>query len=537
MSPEQRSALMAIDSAVVAVVEAARVLRASLEVVEPPAPVPAPEPPPVDPPVEPPAPEPPAPPAEPPAPVSSVLWQIVEGGTAADVGMTRDAFYSSVQPWRQRGGDWLDAGGVMHGPTPFAAAPSVAGQWCVLDVSSLIEPGQPVQIVVRNLRGQAARHVHGRRGLNPPVLMLADGQVLPCRASAVSTIASAVNANQQPTFALQDGTTLFLRFDPCTGPAVLRIWVERMFGGGAELGVFKLATPVPPLADDTSAATLEGESGLYYQTDSFEGAEWAWMADARYANRFQQYDWQDTDEGRALRIWMDPRQGQVWEGAVPLPESTDVAFEYDLLHLSTPTDHGLRDSGKMPGFRSATKPDDRVAMANSPLWSHLPPGTLGSLAAGNGGAKVHGNDGWSLRGAHGIPYPPGHPLEGSIYMGQYAYHADMLGLYGDSWAWTQGGPMGAPLGRWCRVYQRLKVNTPGVRDGVLECRIDGRLAFLKSDLYLRSAAPWSSLAALGVQTQGGIRSVWLNMWHGGTSMPTKRFPFVMVRNLKVARYA
>lgn len=450
--------------------------------------------------------------------------------------MTRDYLYSHVAPWRQRGGDWLDANGVMHGPTPLAASPAPAGAWCVLDVSSLVEPGQPVQIVVRNLRGVAARVVHGRRGSAPPVLVLADNSALPCRASAVSTIASALNANTAPTFALQDGTTLYLRFDPCTGPAMLRIWVERVFGGNAELGAYRWVEPAPPLAADTSTATLEGESGLYYQTPDFGGVEWDWLKDDRYANRFQQYDWQDTDAGRALRIWMDPRQGMVFEGAVPLPESTDVAFEYDLCHLSTPTDHGLRDSGKMPGFRGPTKPDDRVSLAKSPLWSHLPPGTMGSMLAGNGGAKVHGNDGWSLRGAHGIPYPVGHPLEGSIYMGQYAYHVDMQGLYGDSWAWTQSYPQGAPLGRWCRVYQRLRVNTPGQRDGVLECRIDGRVVFRKTDLYLRSDKPWSALAALGVQTQGGIRSVWLNMWHGGTSMPTKRFPFVMLRNLKVARY-
>jgi hypothetical protein len=465
------------------------------------------------------------------------VWQIREGGSAADVGITRDYFYSGgVTPWRRRGGDWFDRNWVMWGGEPVGRDPAVAGQWCLMDVSDVVVPGKPVQIAVRNLRGQAARHVHGRRGANPPRLLNArTGMSVPCEASAVSSISTAVNANATPTYALQDGTTLYLRFPPVEDDDrfELLIWVEKAFGGAAELGAFHLAEPEPPLASDASVATLEEAPDLYYRTDSFEGAEWAWLRDERYANRFQQYDWQDTDAGRALRIWMDPRQGQVFEGAVPIPESDEVAFEYDLFHLSTPTDHPLRDSGKMPGFRSATKPDDRVAMANSPLWSHLPPGTLGSLIAGNGGAKVHGNDGWSLRGAHGIPYPVGHPLEGSIYMGQYAYHADMLGLYGDSWGWTQAYPQGAPLGKWVRVYQRLKVNTPGVRDGILECRMDGRLVFAKRDLYLRSAAPWSQLAALGVQTQGGCRSVWLNLWHGGTSMPTKRAPFVLLRNLKV----
>lgn len=503
----------------------------------PPAPAPEPAPSPAPTPAPEPAPTPPPAPAPYTPPPPSLAWQIVEGSTAADVGLTRDYLYSAgIAPWSQRGGDWLARDGQLHGAAPVSSAPAIAGEWCLLDVSDLLDPGQPVQIVVRNLRGQAARIVHGRRGTAPPVLTTPTGD-LPCRASAVASLASAVNANASPTFSIADGTTLYLRFDPATGPAVLRVWIEKAFGGSAELGAFRFVAPVPPLAEDTSFATLEGAPDLYYQTDGFDGPEWAWLKDDRTANRFGQYDWQDTDRGKALRIWMDPRQGMVFEGAIPLPESTEAAFEYDLFHLSTPTDHGLRDSGKMPGFRGPTKPDDAFSLSKSPLWSHLPAGTMGSMLAGNGGAKVHGNDGWSLRGSHGIPYPPGHPLEGGIYMGQYAYHVDMAGLYGDSWAWTQAYPQGAPLGQWLRVHQRLKVNTPGVRDGVLECRINGRLVFRKTDVYLRSAQPWSALAALGVQTEGAIRSIWLNMWHGGTSMPTKRFPFVLLRNLKVARFA
>lgn len=488
-----------------------------------------------------PAPSPAPQPAPSPSPTSE-LYQITEGSAAIEEpGLMRDYFYAHIAPWRQRGGDWSDANGVMHGPVAVSRALALSGQWCELDVTQLIEPGKPVQIVVRNMRGEAARRVTGRRGQNAPQLVV-DGAAHPCLASAAATAGTAVNANAVSSFNLAAGTTLFLRFAPVTGTrATLRIFVEQAWGNAADLGTFRLEVPVPPLTGDDSFATLEGQSDLYYSTSSFDGPEYNDLRNIKTSNRFEQYDWVDDPRmGRALRIWMDPRQGMVFNAAVPFPESDRVAFEYDVLHLSEPGKHGMRDAGKMPGFRSATKPDDKFGLSQSPKWAHIEPGSVGSLLAGNGGAKVHGDDGWSLRGSHGKPWAVGHPLEGHIYQGQYAYHPDMEGLYGDSWAWTQRSVEGIPLGKATRIYQRLKVNSidpvtgVGRRDGELECRVNGRLVFMKRDLYLRSGAPWSGLARLGVNTKGGCRSVWLNMWHGGTSMPLHRFPFVLVNNLKVA---
>lgn len=148
-TPEQRAALLAAEAGLVAVQESLRVIRASLEpvVVGPPPPVdpPAPEPPPVEPPapaeppVEPPAPvDPPPPPVIVPQPVGKYrneqphLFQgvgpIIPGPLGAPY--WDGAPYCGPTPdhvdnlcgwaWRRRGGDWVDADGVLHGGKPWA---------------------------------------------------------------------------------------------------------------------------------------------------------------------------------------------------------------------------------------------------------------------------------------------------------------------------------------------------------------------------------------------------------------------------------
>ena len=126
MSPQQRAALLAIDSAVVAVVEAARVLRESLaDPVEPPAPV--------DPPVS----------VDPPVPTQPrgkyrheqrLLFQgfgqgvegipgrgmYTEGHKFGPTWVYVDAL--SGWRWTNRGGDWVDIDGTPQGPNPWAAA-------------------------------------------------------------------------------------------------------------------------------------------------------------------------------------------------------------------------------------------------------------------------------------------------------------------------------------------------------------------------------------------------------------------------------
>lgn len=221
MTPEQRSAIVAAESALIAgsasltaLAEAVRVLRESLDVAAPPAPSPAPEPP---------APEPPAPP---PAPIpaegmryrtqSKTLWTRVEqaqiparlAGVAPlemdRVGPTNIMVCARTDwPWRQPGGDWIDAAGTLHGDVPWHTAPLGAasgpaaaadysvdvtaavqrihadGRWCVLYLRC---PGHP-------------RVISGATSADTPRLTLThdDGsvRVIDCHVSAAISAGSA----------------------------------------------------------------------------------------------------------------------------------------------------------------------------------------------------------------------------------------------------------------------------------------------------------------------------------------------------------
>lgn len=511
--------------------------------VDPPPPPPVEPPPPPPPPVDPPPPPPPPvdpppvepPPAEPP-PVAGSAGIVVFDGS---MGTSLEGAYGNLVPWREKGGDWIDAAGIRQGSTPFASTTARPGDALVsLDVSPMVRPGQALQVVLRasgnTLQAKSRETGDGAR----VVYSLLDGSIVTHSALAdVEVNATTVaQLGKATTLTMYAKSTVYLRFpEPPPGAlgATLQLATVKVWG---TLTVAAFGVVAPFLQRDDSRVTLDGDPRVFFRSEAFEEPLFAGLFDERYANRAKIARVIDTPAGRALEMTFDPSQQGLLNLAVPfVPEATEAAFEYDLTVLSS---FFTSDGGKMPGFSSRTKPDDAYGISQlPPEWRGIPPGSMGTLIAGNGGRRVNGHDGWSLRGGHGVRLVPGHPLGDSLMLDTYAYTADMPGLYGESWVWTQYGPDGClQIGRKHRVYQRLRVNTPGVRDGVLEVRIDGKLVYLKTNVYLRDGQPWAELAALGVQTDGAIGRVWLNMFHGGKKFPPVRAAAFVIRNFKAARF-
>lgn len=289
------------------------------------------------------------------------------------------------------------------------------------------------------------------------------------------------------------------------------------------------ATAAPAAASPDPAARtgdLAADPRVIYRTQAFEEEPWRSNVLAHRTLR----DWVDDPvKGRALRItWKQGENGALNWYYPFWPEAVEAIFQYDILFEE---DWRPADGGKLAGWSSATKPDDRPWR----LWKEYPKGTEGTLLAGNGGEKVHGDDGWSLRGSFRQPIPASRPQGGWTWLGTYAYHADMPGDYGDLWWWNQFGQGPLSPGRWHTIKQRLRVNTPGKRDGVLEVWVDGLPAFRKTDVYLRGPGPYRLAAPpYNVDTVLAIRRVWLNLYHGGTTpipadMHVRLANFVVVR--------
>lgn len=128
---------------------------------------------------------------------------------------------------------------------------------------------------------------------------------------------------------------------------------------------------------------------------------------------------------------------------------------------------GSKDGGKMPGLTFYQSP---------------------SLCGNGGMSCAGGTKGWSLRGGFKASYDENNPMFPRVEMHTYAYHADQAGEYGDKWPW---GPRGLlELERWYNIEQYVKVNDPGVRNGIMRVWVDGQLAFEKTGIMLRGPKPW-----------------------------------------------
>jgi hypothetical protein len=128
------------------------------------------------------------------------------------------------------------------------------------------------------------------------------------------------------------------------------------------------------------------------------------------------------------------------------------------------------------------------------------PGISGTYGrAGWGGRPVNGHDGWSARGLFS------RFANGETPIGFYCYHVDMRGKYGSGWVWDRDRLGYLRNNRWYAIEQHVRLNSPGMHDGVLRAWIDGRLAFEKTDVRLRDTANLR------------IEAVWMNVYQGGTN--------------------
>lgn len=457
-------------------------------------------------------------------------------------GLTADWLYAHWYRWRNPRGDWVDAAGRQQGYQAFGASVAAAQGPLRIDVTRAIQAGQPVQLVLRTSSpdgGAVVASRNAREVTRRPFLAITPPGSKPVLLDALSDAeadASTVTARgAEPLMKISADTQVFMAFPPVDfkpASAMLVLQVEQLIGQGGRLEVYRMASPRLP--DDPSRVSLEGDPRVFFRSAAFEEPLFEAIFNARGSNNFEQRRVVDTDRGRALELSFDPRTSLALDASVAfVPEATEAAFEYDLKVLPG---FAPSDGGKMPGWSSRTKPDDKTSLSRNKAFAGWPPGSMGTLLAGKGGDRVNGHDGWSLRGGYIVPWAARHPLHGQMGLTTYAYHAAMQDQYGDQWPWSQWGPSSAVIGRWQRIHQRLRVNTPGKRDGLLEARIDGRLVFRKTDVYLRDGQRWD-LNDLGVATEGGIGRVWLNVYHGGTAVPPTRFAAMLLRNLKVARLA
>ena len=130
--------------------------------------------------------------------------------------------------------------------------------------------------------------------------------------------------------------------------------------------------------------------------------------------------------------------------------------------------------------------------------------------AGWGGRGNDGFKGWSARGAFFKTVQQSNSQwYGHMPIGQYIYEVDRS-KYGNTIPW--GNKLSAiKPGQWYSIEQRMKLNTPGQKNGILEAWIDGIKVFSKTDVEVRRTPTLK------------IEKIWFNFYFGGVAKPVHNY--------------
>jgi hypothetical protein len=109
-----------------------------------------------------------------------------------------------------------------------------------------------------------------------------------------------------------------------------------------------------------------------------------------------------------------------------------------------------------------------------------------------------------------------------VPIGYYVYHLDQPGSCGEFMLWGDEATLDQDW--WYCVEGHVKLNTPGLDDGVLEGWVDNELAFTRTDLSFRRAAEdWLD-----------VRTFLLNVYFGGSTIPNDRDLTLRIDDLAIS---
>lgn len=125
------------------------------------------------------------------------------------------------------------------------------------------------------------------------------------------------------------------------------------------------------------------------------------------------------------------------------------------------------------------------------------PGLAGG-DANTGKVKPTGYDGWSARMMW--------RTYGSAV--QYMYHPDQPNAAGQDFPWDLNGQRYFTKGQWHKVETRIKMNSPGQRNGIVQSWFDGKLALNRQNVRFRNTNDFAINWFLFSTFFGGSDQTW-----------------------------
>lgn len=448
--------------------------------------------------------------------LTSAPYDWFEGTQEKDNGATRD-FYNraATLPWKNIMGDWHDREGTAQGNKAYAVTTIEdtdsprAEQWDVTELVSQWIDGTHINkgMLLRMVDGYQTKFYSKEHPINEerPMLILHSATGIDTLSPTDDTYIGSSTyqgfGDSELLSVMDTRGHVLLKFDipdnESISKAILQLFTHEQYGTNS-VGVFRLSQgdeldeSAPRLgiaANFTNDEGLNTHESVLFAT-GFEKDSWVseWSAVTHTPKYVTQITDADAEKfkplsGKAVRVRLGT--GDNYGGSLNYnfekktgTEPEEIYWRY-YLRLSDNWDPTIT-GGKLPGIS----------------------GTYGR--AGWGGRPSDGTNGWSARGSFHTAMHDNPPFgERRNTLGFYCYHADMDGSYGDVWNWTKGYNGYLANNRWYCIEQYCKMNTPGENDGILRAWVDGRLAFEKTDIKMRTV---DSLK---------IYEIWMNVYHGG----------------------
>ena len=321
---------------------------------------------------------PPTPPTPPPTPTGLEDPALIYDGPG---GITGTHLYATLLPWKNPGGDWLDADGVPQGSRPFGEALLKTGQSgeFVVDVTRLVVQGSEPSLVLRAVAtsGMAPIFYFSTResGQGPRLVVTYVGGAtdsIPVMYDSECTLSTAYVIGSKTAMMVGGGSNAYLRFPAPTRPvASAKLVLNGGINTGGKLAVYKFALFRDPPPTDTF--TLKGDPRVFFETPCFERGTTPPYIDAKVWDLYTAYLGgksdplqqraivSDDEGGKALQITFDPRTNTALDAFVCFPgfeEADEAAWEFDL-RLMPDMATGIADAFKLfAGCSSSSKNDD-----------------------------------------------------------------------------------------------------------------------------------------------------------------------------------
>lgn len=439
--------------------------------------------------------------------------------------------------WKHYGGDWRDALGNAQGNVPLDTVSIKIRQRGTVqfDVTAAMTADG---FVLRNIGGEGPVSFKARESGVPPrlIVKLDDQSTIVLSAIADTYIAYDHSAGKCYSYAsvgkgkgVSTVGPIYIQFPPVPVNAISATLVMTIKTAYKDVtvGAFSFSAPRPPRQPVTTgfASQFPGDIGIERHRSVLYAESWteqdrdAWWRKTfnHRPNLDRDVNWAQ-DGGRFPTTWYGdyrkesegvngepgllihfPSHSQGWTKAPSFDVVKATGEEADELFVRyyVKFDEGFLnppncDGGKLPGLSGSTE-----------------------VCAGSGGTP-DGYCGWSLRMHFALMCDPGNPMYGKLRHAVYAYYPGKTIYWGETISSSDGGEHGNfKIGEWTCLEQRVKVNTPGIADGVLQTWINGRLGVDRKNFLLRKALD-AEHPKYAVPGNLGITKFWGAFHFGGT---------------------